>query len=143
MLKHLKLSLLPMMILSFPSSALESIDIFTVDGLEMPVAPLQKATGITPELHKIDELKRIEDGLSQGLPNSEKEATAIVMKRFQDPAFIEQSEISKRGMDAVILADQLKLEAVPAVVFDRRYIVYGEQPLVAYRIYQKHKEAKQ
>lgn len=129
--------------LSLPTSALERIDVFTVDGLDMPLSPLQQVVDVTPEIHVVDELKRIEDTLSQGIPNNEEEATKVAMKRLQGKSFIDQTEAAKRGMDAVILADKLRLEAIPAVVFDRHYIVYGEQPLAAYRIYQQRREAEQ
>lgn len=108
----------------------------------MPLAPLEQASGLIPEVHRIDELKSIEDALSQGLPSNPEQALEASMARLQGEAFMAQSDAAKRGMDAVILADQLKLEAVPAVVFDRHYIVYGEQPLAAYRIYQQHREGK-
>ena len=142
MLKYLKLALLPMMLVPLTASALETIDVFTVDGLDMPIEPLYEVAKISPDIHVIDELKRIEDALSENLPSDEEEATKMAAKLMQGQAFIDQTYAARRGMGAVVLADQLKLEAVPAVVFDRNYIVYGESPLNAYRIYQKFKEAK-
>lgn len=109
----------------------------------MPSEQISKAAGVLPETHVVNELKIIEDALSANLPENEDEATKVAAKLMQGPVFLEQADAARRGMNAVILADQLKLEALPAVVFDRRYIVYGEQPLAAYRIYQKHREAKQ
>lgn len=132
-----------MMIMALPASGLERIDIFTVEGLDMPLAPLERASGLTPEVHRVDELKAIEDALSQGLPSNPDEALDVAMGRLQGQGFIDQSDAAKRGMDAVILADQLKLEAVPAVVFDRHYIVYGEQPLAAFKIYQQRRGTEQ
>lgn len=130
-----------MMMMSLPASALERIEVFTVEGLDMPVSELHKASGIMPEVYQVDELKQIEDALGKGLPADEKAAANIAMKRMQGQAFIQQADATKRGMDAVILADRLNLQAVPAVVFDRHYIVYGEQPMTAYAIYQQHREA--
>lgn len=143
MFKHLKLTLLPIILLPLTASALESIDIFTVEGLSMPIEPLYEAAKVSPDIHVMDELKKIEDALSEKLPSNEEEAAKMAAKLMQGQAFIDQADAARRGMDAVILAEQLNLEAIPAVVFDRTYIVYGEQPLKAYRIYQKFREAKQ
>lgn len=72
---------------------------------------------------KLDEPIRIEAELSAGLPNHPERAAALAQQRLNN------GELQRRLVQAYqVVADAwgLGIAKVPAVVVDRRYVVYGE-----------------
>lgn len=95
-----------------------------------------QAKGIKVSVYQIDDIKRINADLVKGLPNDEKQATAILRQRFESrKAAIEQHYT--QCADGVLKAYGYQLDRYPAVVFDGQAIVYGVSDLeLAYRQYQ-------
>ncbi len=72
-----------------------------------------------------DEAQRQEETLSADLPEDSLQAASIFRTRLQN-----HPEISRQLADAyqgVVDALALGIQKIPAVVVDRRYVVYGEQ----------------
>jgi integrating conjugative element protein (TIGR03757 family) len=72
----------------------------------------------------LDAPKQIEAALSLSLPPSADQATALVRQHLaQNPETLKQLAASYQG---VAEAFSLGVRKIPAVVVDRRYVVYGE-----------------
>ncbi|MDX7767952.1 DUF1525 domain-containing protein [Aeromonas caviae] len=114
------------------------VDVFTVDGLRYDVEGAQLAKKLIVPVHirQIDEIYKLEMELSAGLPASEAEAAAIATKRF--------AKLSKKSVldkyattaESLTMARSLNVEKVPAVVFNKKWIVYGLDPLQAYSVFE-------
>ncbi|HBO0859742.1 TIGR03757 family integrating conjugative element protein [Pseudomonas aeruginosa] len=74
---------------------------------------------------ELDAAQRIEAQLSQQLPDDPQRAVTVIQQRLQQggPALRQQMRQAYQG-----LADawSLGITTLPAVVLDRRYVVYGE-----------------
>lgn len=115
------------------------VDVFTVDGLryDKESAQLAKKLIVPVHIRQIDEIYRLEMELSAGLPASESEATEIATQRFAK--LNKKSVLDKYAntAESLTLARSLNVEKVPAVVFNKKWIVYGLDPLQAYSIFEK------
>ena len=76
-------------------------------------------------LIELDEAHRIEAELSAGLPTDPEQATAIVKRRLNGGGADLQRHIAS-AYQGVTDAWSLGITSLPAVVVDRRYVVYGE-----------------
>ncbi len=76
-------------------------------------------------LIELDEAHRIEAELSAGLPTDPEQATAIVKRRLNGGGADLQRRIAS-AYQGVTDAWSLGITSLPAVVVDRRYVVYGE-----------------
>jgi len=74
---------------------------------------------------ELDLPERIESELSAGLPNDPRRAVALVQQRLRDGGQALQRRLAS-AYQGVTEAWGLGLAKVPAVVVDRRYVVYGE-----------------
>lgn len=74
---------------------------------------------------ELDLPERIEAELAAGLPNDPSRATAFVQQRLRDGGQALQRRIGS-AYQGVADAWGLGIAKVPAVVVDRRYVVYGE-----------------
>ncbi|KPY31726.1 TIGR03757 family integrating conjugative element protein [Pseudomonas syringae] len=92
----------------------------------------------------LDESERLETKLSEGLPANQQQAIAIMQQRLK-------SSDAQRLQRDLALAQQNLVDAwsigvtkVPAVVLDRKFVVYGESDAIAaeYRIAQWRAAAK-
>lgn len=115
------------------------VDVFTVDGLRYDVESAQLAKKLIVPVHirQIDEIYKLEMELSAGLPASEAEAAAIATKRFEKLSKMSVLEKYASTAESLTLARSLNVEKVPAVVFNKKWIVYGLDPLQAYSIFEK------
>ena len=77
------------------------------------------------QLIELDEAHRIEAELSAGLPTDPEQATAIVKRRLNVGGADLQRRIAS-AYQGVTDAWSLGVTSLPAVVVDRRYVVYGE-----------------
>lgn len=75
---------------------------------------------------RLDDQHHLEDRLSQELPEDPSQAVAIIQSYLSGPA-------GKRLQNDLAIAQQgltdawsLGIEKIPAVVVDRRYVIYGE-----------------
>jgi integrating conjugative element protein (TIGR03757 family) len=92
--------------------------ILVVTDSHHPVKPMGEERVV-----KLDEPIRIEAELSAGLPNHPERAAALAQQRLNN------GELQRRLVQAYqVVADAwgLGIAKVPAVVVDRRYVVYGE-----------------
>ncbi len=85
--------------------------------------PVQVAAGT--RVIELDLPARIEAELAAGLPTDPAQAAAIVQQRLREGGQDLQRRISRAYQD-VTQAWGLGITKVPAVVVDRRYVVYGE-----------------
>ncbi|KRW68046.1 hypothetical protein AO741_07785 [Pseudomonas sp. TTU2014-105ASC] len=76
-------------------------------------------------LIELDEAPRIEAELSANLPTNPDQATALVKRRLTQGGTNLQRRIAT-AYQGVTDAWSLGITAVPAVVVDQRYVVYGE-----------------
>ena len=74
---------------------------------------------------ELDMPLRIEATLSKGLPPDPAKAAALAKERLaNNPAIHQQLAVAYQG---VLDAYSLGVTKIPAVVVDRRYVVYGER----------------
>ena len=85
--------------------------------------PVQSAAGA--RVVELDLPERIEAELAAGLPNEPSRAAALVQQRLRDGGQALQRRIGS-AYQGVADAWGLGIAKVPAVVVDRRYVVYGE-----------------
>ncbi len=85
--------------------------------------PLKTVGG--ERLIELDEAPRIEAELSANLPTDPDQATALVKRRLTQGGTDLQRRIAT-AYQGVTDAWSLGITAVPAVVVDQRYVVYGE-----------------
>jgi integrating conjugative element protein (TIGR03757 family) len=74
---------------------------------------------------ELDAPVRIESELAAGLPADPKQAATIVQQRLKDGGASLQRRIAD-AYQGVTDAWSLGITKIPAVVVDRRYVVYGE-----------------
>ena len=74
---------------------------------------------------QLDEPERLESQLAAHLPADPEQAAAIARQRLQDggTALHKRLALAYQG---VVEAWSLGISKIPAVVVDRRYVVYGE-----------------
>ncbi|QHF44047.1 integrating conjugative element protein [Pseudomonas sp. S35] len=77
------------------------------------------------QLIELDEAPRIEAELSAALPADPEQATAIAKRRMDQGGVDLQRRIAL-AYQGVTDAWSLGITTIPAVVVDRRYVVYGE-----------------
>ena len=93
-------------------------DIWIVTDQQHPVRAIPHARII-----ELDAPTRIEATLSQGLPTNPQEAAAAVRERLLSRTTTEQLSTAYQG---VTDAWRVGVTTIPAVVVDRRYVVYGD-----------------
>lgn len=74
---------------------------------------------------ELDEASRVEAELSAQLPADPNEATAIAKRRLSSGGVDLQHRIAS-GYQGITDAWSLGITSLPAVVVDKRYVVYGE-----------------
>ena len=85
--------------------------------------PVQSTAGV--RVIELDLPERIEAELAAGLPNDPSRAAALVQQRLRDGGQALQRRIGS-AYQGVADAWGLGIVKVPAVVADRRYVVYGD-----------------
>ena len=115
------------------------VDVFTVDGLRYDVesARLAKQLIVPVHVRQIDEIYKLEMELSAGLPASEAEAAAIATKRFAKLSKKSVLEKYATTAESLTLARSLNVEKIPAVAFNKKWLVYGLDPIQAYSVFEK------
>ena len=74
----------------------------------------------------LDQQHHLETELSRALPSDPQQAAAIIQNRLNSPSGKRlQSDLAK-AQQALTDAWIMGIEKIPAVVVDRRYVVYGE-----------------
>jgi integrating conjugative element protein (TIGR03757 family) len=108
------------LLLCLLGQAASADDVLVVTDSHHPVQPAAGARVI-----ELDLPERIEAELSAGLPNDPRRAVALVQQRLRDGGQALQRRLAS-AYQGVAEAWGLGLAKVPAVVVDRRYVVYGE-----------------
>lgn len=117
-----------------------SIEVFTTANRAVTGTahePLRSATVI---IYTIDGLERFEAALSRGLPLHPSAAEPEALRRIQqlDPQNMAQAKHAAIGLAAAI---QYGVDRYPAIVFDKRAVVYGVTDLIEalgrYRAWQR------
>ena len=83
--------------------------------------PVQVISGA--RVIELDRAARIEMTLSADLPADPERATSIARQRLQDPGL---SQSLRSAYQDIADARSLNVAKVPAVIVDRRYVVYGD-----------------
>ena len=74
----------------------------------------------------LDDQPRLEEQLSNQLPPDPRQAEAAIQRYLVSPAGKHLQNELAQAQQGVIDAWSLRVEKLPAVVVDRRYVVYGE-----------------
>lgn len=116
-------------ILAFPAlllivSTVSAADIWVVTDARHPVAGAQAASRII----RLDAPQSIEAELSAKLPADPQQATEVVRQRLNDGGQALQHRL-RDAYQGVTDAWSLGITSIPAVVVDRRFVVYGEDNL--------------
>ncbi|PAU66579.1 integrating conjugative element protein [Pseudomonas sp. PIC25] len=74
----------------------------------------------------LDEQQRLEEQLSRALPSDPRQATAAAQRFLASPDGKRLQDDLAKAQQGVVDAWSTGVEEIPAVVVDRKYVVYGE-----------------
>ncbi|RTB44142.1 TIGR03757 family integrating conjugative element protein [Pseudomonas aeruginosa] len=97
-------------------------EIWAITDAQHPIA------GHPDRLISLDAAQQLERDLSADLPDDSQQAAALVQKRLNAGGAGLQKQLTA-AYQGVVDAWSLGITKVPAVVVDRRYVVYGESDL--------------
>jgi integrating conjugative element protein (TIGR03757 family) len=100
--------------------ASDDVRVYTDDRHPISVQP-----GLAIKVVKLDEAQRLQSTLSANLPTDQAQAEVIVRQRFAQGGATWQARM-QQAYQGVTDAWAMGVEKVPAVVVNRRYVVYGE-----------------
>lgn len=86
--------------------------------------PVSAPTGV--RIIRLDDQQRLEEQLSQQLPNDQRQAEATIQRYLASPAGKRLQNDLAQAQQGITDAWSVGVEKLPAVVVDRRYVVYGE-----------------
>ncbi|MBL1308523.1 MAG: TIGR03757 family integrating conjugative element protein [Pseudomonas sp.] len=86
--------------------------------------PVSVPTGV--RIIRLDDQQRLEELLSQQLPNDQRQAEATIQRYLATPAGKRLQSDLVQAQQGITDAWSVGVEKIPAVVIDRRYVVYGE-----------------
>lgn len=86
--------------------------------------PVSAPTGV--RIVRLDDQQRLEELLSQQLPNDQRQADATIQRYLATPAGKRLQSDLVQAQQGITDAWSVGVEKIPAVVVDRRYVVYGE-----------------
>lgn len=86
--------------------------------------PTQSGPGVRVIL--LDDVDRLQEKLSQGLPADPQQAMAIVRQRMQSPDGQRLQKDLAVAQQGTADAWSLGIAKIPAVVIDRQFVIYGE-----------------
>ncbi|MCB2005605.1 MAG: TIGR03757 family integrating conjugative element protein [Rhodoferax sp.] len=119
------------------SQAATAADVLVVTDSRHPVHAPAGARVI-----ELDQARRIEAELSVGLPADSARAAAIVQQRLRDGGEDLQRRIARAYQDVADAWD-IGIAKLPAVVVDRRYVIYGDADVArAVARIETHRRAK-
>lgn len=116
-----------------------SVDVFTVDGMQFGKESehLSRLANAPVYVRKIDGIFQFETQLSVNLPQNEELAYREAMIRLSRTSMQTMEEIYSSSATAINLARSLGVTKVPAVVFNRKWVVYGLDPVRAYEVFEQ------
>ena len=77
-------------------------------------------------IYSIDDVNNFEEKISEGLSADQEEAKQQVKDRYEAMGKEQMSQLIIKAYKAKMLTLQDRLEKYPAIVFDDKYVVYGE-----------------
>lgn len=86
--------------------------------------PVSVPTGV--RIIRLDDQQRLEELLSQQLPNDQRQSEATIQRYLATPAGKRLQSDLVQAQQGITDAWSVGVEKIPAVVVDRRYVVYGE-----------------
>jgi len=86
--------------------------------------PVSVPTGV--RIIRLDDQQRLEELLSQHLHNDQRQAEATIQRYLATPAGKRLQSDLVQAQQGITDAWSVGVEKIPAVVVDRRYVVYGE-----------------
>lgn len=86
--------------------------------------PVSAPTGV--RIIRLDDQQRLEELLSRQLPNDQRQAEATIQRYLASPAGKRLQSDLVQAQQGITDAWSVGVEKIPAVVVDRRYVVYGE-----------------
>ncbi|QGF91716.1 TIGR03757 family integrating conjugative element protein [Pseudomonas sp. CFSAN084952] len=86
--------------------------------------PVSVPTGV--RITHLDDQQRLEELLSQQLPNDQRQAEATIQRYLATPVGKRLQSDLVQAQQGITDAWSVGVEKIPAVVVDRRYVVYGE-----------------
>lgn len=86
--------------------------------------PVSVPTGV--RIIRLDDQQRLEELLSRQLPNDQRQAEATIQRYLATPAGKRLQSDLVQAQQGITDAWSVGVEKIPAVVVDRRYVVYGE-----------------
>lgn len=86
--------------------------------------PVSVPTGV--RIIRLDDQQRLEELLSQQLPNDQRQAEATIQRYLATPAGKRLQSDLVQAQQGITDAWSVGVDKIPAVVVDRRYVVYGE-----------------
>ncbi|WP_044275483.1 TIGR03757 family integrating conjugative element protein [Pseudomonas fluorescens] len=86
--------------------------------------PVSVPTGV--RIIRLDDQRRLEELLSQQLPNDQRQAEVTIQRYLASPAGKRLQSDLVQAQQGITDAWSVGVEKIPAVVVDRRYVVYGE-----------------
>jgi integrating conjugative element protein (TIGR03757 family) len=103
--------------------------------------PTQSGPGVRVIL--LDDVDRLQEKLSQGLPADPQQAMAIVRQRMQSPDGQRLQKDLALAQQGTADAWALGISKIPAVVVDRQFVIYGEPSVpVAVQQIARYRESK-
>lgn len=77
-------------------------------------------------IYSLDDVNNFENNISQGLSSDQETAKQQVKERYEKMGKEEMSYLLVKAYKAKMLTLQYQLEKYPAIIFDDKYVVYGE-----------------
>ena len=105
------------------------VEVFTTAGRPVTGAADDRLRAVGVTTYAVDGLERFESRLSEGLPADAKAAKAEALRRVQqlDDVHLAPAKSAAIGLAKAV---QYGVDRYPAIVFDRRSVVYGVTDLV-------------
>ncbi|MFJ5299191.1 TIGR03757 family integrating conjugative element protein [Pseudomonas sp. NPDC088368] len=101
--------------------------------------PVQSPAGVRIIL--LDDSERLQDKLSEHLPADPQQGMAIAQQRLRSTDGVRLQKDLTRAQQGIADAWSLGITKVPAVVVDRKYVVYGESNVsVAMQLISNYRE---
>ncbi|WP_434339405.1 DUF1525 domain-containing protein [Motilimonas cestriensis] len=123
----------------------ENCDFTSVEVFELSGVPVDTSTAISKNIHvyRVNLLDKVEAKLSTGMDKitTTGEATELINSKSVEERN-HYYRLMKAGWRNLIRADYFGISKVPAVVFDHKYVIYGESLPNAIKI-MKEKRTKQ
>lgn len=130
---------------------IEHVDVFTDETMmkKFQMTSFKHAVNAPVDVHLVDGVRNYEDKVAKklGLENVNPKKVDVqnlkykATRLFNSKSFVPLRKSLKQSMVTFEKTMNLGIKKVPAVVFNDKYVIYGEKPLDALRIF-KRLEAK-